>query len=171
MSFQQPQHQPPSQQPRRKQLYEKPWVWVALVVIGVPALLVATLADDSKESATAPSSSTASVATSSAGLPSAAIASAEAAAGIPPLPDAAAQNAYIYALEQVDPEIVRNKPEATVSRGRDQCSSIKQYPRDRAKLIELTQVRFTAPGHPRGFGPEVSAQILDIVHQHLCPTY
>lgn len=97
--------------------------------------------------------------------------SAASAAGIPPRPDAATTNAYIYALEQIDPDIVHGKPDKAVDRGRSQCSSIRQHPNDGPKLIELTQVRFTSPDHPGGFDPEVAAQILSIVRQHICPTY
>lgn len=102
---------------------------------------------------------------------STAIAPAEAAAGIPPKPDAATRQSYIAALTAIDPDIVHGKEDTAVSRGRDQCSSIKQWPNDQAKLVDLTQKRFTSPDHPDGFGPAESTRILAAVHEFLCPTY
>jgi hypothetical protein len=98
--------------------------------------------------------------------------SAEAAAGIPPKPDAVTQAAYIADLNAIDRDIVGKKDEKTiVDRGRNQCRSIKDFPNDRAKLVDLTNKRFTAPEHPDGFGPAKAAKILDVVHKRLCPTY
>ncbi|MGI5179511.1 hypothetical protein ACQEVZ_24590 [Dactylosporangium sp. CA-152071] len=100
------------------------------------------------------------------------LSSAEAANGIPPKPDAATQAAYIADLKAIDPDIVGKKDEdRIVGRGRDQCSSIKSFPNDRAKLVELTNKRFTSPNHPEGFGLAKAAKILDVVHKRLCPTY
>jgi hypothetical protein len=42
---------------------------------------------------------------------------------------------------------------------------------DRAKLVDLTNKRFTAVGHPDGFGATKAAKILDVVHKRLCPSY
>lgn len=98
--------------------------------------------------------------------------SAEAAAGIPPKPDAVTQAAYIADLRAIDPDIIGKKDEERiVDRGRDQCSSIKKFPNDRAKLVDLTNKRFTAPDHPDGFGLAKAAKILNVVHKRLCPTY
>ncbi|MFE7559677.1 hypothetical protein [Kitasatospora sp. NPDC057500] len=58
-----------------------------------------------------------------------------------------------------------------MSRGRDQCTSVAQYPTDQPKLVELTGKRFISPGHPQGFGPEKSAKILAAVRTHICPSY
>lgn len=92
--------------------------------------------------------------------------------GIPPTPSAEDQAAYIAALNAIDPAIVGDKDEARiVGRGRDQCSSVRESPDDQAKLIDLTNRRFTAPDHPDGFGPEKAAQILAVVRQYICPTY
>jgi hypothetical protein len=96
---------------------------------------------------------------------------AEAAVGIPPKPDAATQRAYLAALTAIDPDIVHGKEDTAVNRGRDQCSSVKEWPTDQPKLVDLTQQRFTSPGHPEGFGPAKSAQILAAVRKYLCPTY
>lgn len=99
------------------------------------------------------------------------IESAESAAGIPPKPDAATKQVYISELIAIDPDIVHGKEDKAVNRGRDQCSSVKEWPNDQAKLVDLTQKRFTSPDHPEGFGPDKSAQILTVVRKYLCPTY
>lgn len=92
--------------------------------------------------------------------------------GLPPVPDAATQAAYLADLRKIDPDIVGDKdPRTIVNRGRDQCSSIKQWPNDRAKLIDLANKRFTAPDHPDGFGAKTAARILDVVHKRICPTW
>jgi hypothetical protein len=96
---------------------------------------------------------------------------AEAAAGIPPKPDAATKQSYIMELVAIDPDIVHGKEDKAVSRGRDQCSGVKKWPSDQARLVDLTQKRFTSPDHPEGFGPDKSAQILAAVRKYLCPTY
>jgi hypothetical protein len=54
---------------------------------------------------------------------------------------------------------------------RVQCGSIKQWPNDRAKLVDLTNRRFTSPDHDTGFGLATAGRILDVVHSRLCPTY
>ncbi|MGR6997613.1 hypothetical protein ACU686_05140 [Yinghuangia aomiensis] len=92
-------------------------------------------------------------------------------AGYPPKPDAATWSAYISALDAIDPDIVHLKQDKAVSRGRDQCGSIKTRPADREYLVGLVLQRFTSPGHPEGFGRAKAGQILDVVHEHLCPTY
>ncbi len=124
------------------------------------ALLVLTAACGAQSTATSPSPT-----------PTFDIQSAEAEAGIPPKPDAATQQAYISALVAIDPDIVHGKEDKAVSRGRDQCSSVKQWPNDQTKLVDLTQQRFTSPDHPEGFGPDKSAQIIAVVRKYLCPTY
>jgi len=96
---------------------------------------------------------------------------AEAAAGIPPEPDPTDWRAYIDALTAIDPEIVHGEEEKAVDRGRNQCSSVASTPDDDAKLVDLTQQRFSSPEHPEGFGPEKSAKILAAVRKYLCPDY
>ena len=98
-------------------------------------------------------------------------AAAESAAGIPPEPDAAARRAYLEALRAIDPAIVGTKEDRAVTRGRDQCSSIAGAAVDHAKLVALTNQRFTAPDHPDGFGTAAAERILTAVHTHLCPAY
>jgi hypothetical protein len=90
--------------------------------------------------------------------------------GVPPKPDAATATAYVTDLEAIDPDIVHGKPDKAVSRGRDQCTSVAQWPDDQTKLVDLVQQRFISPDHPEGFGPEKSARILAVVRQYLCPT-
>ncbi|WP_432976622.1 hypothetical protein [Dactylosporangium sp. CA-233914] len=82
------------------------------------------------------------------------------------------QAAYIADLKAIDPAIVGGKDEGRiVGRGRDQCSSIKSFPNNGAKLVDLTNKRFTAPNHPEVFELVEAARILDVVHKRLCPTY
>ncbi|GAA1026842.1 hypothetical protein GCM10009557_05980 [Virgisporangium ochraceum] len=101
-----------------------------------------------------------------------AMASALAENGIPPSPDVSTQRAYLEALIAINPAIVGKKAADTiVDRGRNQCGSISKYPNDRAKLVELTNSRFSAPEAPNGFGLPTAEKILDVVHEHLCPTY
>lgn len=97
-------------------------------------------------------------------------ASINAAAGLPPEPDAATAAAYIKALNAIDTDIVHSKDDKAISRGRSQCMSIKQgY--DRAKLVDLTNSRFTSPTHPEGHGTATAGKILDVVHERLCPDF
>ncbi|MET9396269.1 hypothetical protein [Kitasatospora sp. NPDC002965] len=91
--------------------------------------------------------------------------------GLPPTPDTITQTRYIAALTAIDPEIVDGKPDRAVSRGRSQCSSVAQYPRDQTKLVELTGKRFTSAGHPEGFGDVKSTAILAAVRAHICPNF
>lgn len=97
-------------------------------------------------------------------------------AGIPPKPDQATTDAYIAALEAINPGIVYRGGDTTgdidtaIDRGRNQCSTIQASPDDRARQIETTNQRFTSPDAPDGWGPETAARILDVVHQHLCPS-
>ncbi|GGN47536.1 hypothetical protein [Streptomyces fuscichromogenes] len=97
-------------------------------------------------------------------------ASAAAAAGIPPQPKAATRTAYLAALTAINPDIVHGKPDTVVDRGLNQCSSYKTTS-DRDQLLKLTNLRFTSPDHPEGFGLTTAAKILDVVHKRLCPDY
>ncbi|MFF2122653.1 hypothetical protein ACFVXH_35575 [Kitasatospora sp. NPDC058184] len=91
--------------------------------------------------------------------------------GPPPKPDAATTTAYVAALMAIDPEIVSDKPDRVVSRGRDQCTSVAEWPNDQPKLVDLANKRFTSAKHPEGFGPDKAALILAAVRKHICPTY
>ncbi|GLH97341.1 hypothetical protein [Phytohabitans aurantiacus] len=94
-----------------------------------------------------------------------------AAAGIPPAPEAKAWTAYIAALRKIDPAIVGDDEEKAVDRGRNQCGSVKEHPDDEAKLVDLTNKRFTAPGHSAGFGKAKATKILAAVRKYICPSY
>lgn len=91
--------------------------------------------------------------------------------GVPPTPAPAAWKAYIAALKKIDPAIVGDDEEKVVDRGRDQCGSVKEFPNDTARLVDLTNKRFTAPGHSDGFGKAKAEKILAAVRQYICPTY
>ncbi|EEP73498.1 hypothetical protein MCAG_03825 [Micromonospora sp. ATCC 39149] len=106
------------------------------------------------------------------GLSSEAIEKAEKAAGIPPKPDQKTADAYLAALRKIDPEIVGDKdPDRIIDRGRDQCTTIREWPDDEAKVIKFVNTRFTSPDHPDGFGTAKAKKINEVVHRHLCPTY
>jgi hypothetical protein len=91
--------------------------------------------------------------------------------GIPPTPDPKTWKAYIADLTAIDPAIVHGKEEKVVDRGRNMCSSVKETPDDQAKLVKLTNQRFTSPDHPDGFGDAKAKKILAAVRKHICPTY
>lgn len=95
--------------------------------------------------------------------------------GYPPEADAATERRYRAALDAIDPDIAHGKTDKAVSRGRDTCRAYKEThkgkPADRAKLIALTNLRFTSPNHPEGHGLATAAKILDAVHKHLCPDF
>ncbi|MDG4768735.1 hypothetical protein [Solwaraspora sp. WMMD792] len=100
------------------------------------------------------------------------LASAAAAAGIPPTPSPEDWAAYISALKDINPDIVGDKDEKTIiDRGRSQCQSIGNGEADEAKLVQLTNLRFSAPGYPDGFGEETATQILAVVRQYICPDF
>lgn len=97
-------------------------------------------------------------------------ASAAASAGLPPLPDPAARSAYIADLTAIDPDIVHDRPDAMVYRGRNQCRSIKDG-QSHERLLATTNYRFTSPAKPNGFGTDTAARILAVVKKHLCPDF
>lgn len=90
--------------------------------------------------------------------------------GTVPEPDKSTSDAYLTALEAIDPEIVDGNPGRALSRGRNQCDSIRNFPDDRERLIDHVRIRFNSDKHPEGFDREKSAQILDVVRAHLCPS-
>jgi hypothetical protein len=99
-------------------------------------------------------------------------ASIEASQGFPPKPDPKTTAAYIAGLKAINVAIVgKHSNDVMVSRGRDQCQSVHLYPNDRAKLLDLTNRRFTAPDAPDGFGLAAAGKILDVVHKNLCPSF
>lgn len=92
-------------------------------------------------------------------------------AGLPPRPDRDGEGAYVRALTAIDPDIVHDKEDEAVERGRDQCATIHDHPGDREKQIGAAMRRFVSPGHPDGFGRVKSTRIVDAVHTNLCPDY
>lgn len=132
---------------------------ITLLSIAALFILIIVLAaiDASNDNDTA----TASASASSAGV-----------AGIPPKPDAAHTAAYIAALKAIDPAIASEKSEdMLVTRGRDTCSSIYNFPQDKAKQADETNRRFTSPQHPNGYGIDKAAKIVDAAHTNICPSY
>ncbi|GAA4575857.1 hypothetical protein GCM10023193_75400 [Planotetraspora kaengkrachanensis] len=106
------------------------------------------------------------------GAPSVVVASIASVTGLPPMPDEATQAKYIAALKAIDPEIVGDQDETEiVNHGRDQCVSVKDWPKEQAKLVGLTAKRFKTPDHPDGFGAAKNKLILAAVRKHLCPDY
>lgn len=95
-------------------------------------------------------------------------ASLETEAGIPPEPDATTADAYITALQAIDPDIVHGNPDQALDRGRNVCQSIADGA-EGEQLITSTNMRFTSPDHPDGFGQAVAAQILEHTRTYLCP--
>ncbi len=95
---------------------------------------------------------------------------ARSAAGIPPSPAPAQRAIYLAALNKIDPEIVGGNDDKAVSRGLNQCQSMKDE-KDPTKRVESTNRRFIGPNHPDGFGPTKAAFILAAVQTNLCPTY
>ena len=91
--------------------------------------------------------------------------------GIPPEPDAATAEKYIAALKQIDPEIVGDDATKVISRGRNECGTVKSHPDDEQVLVKSTNQRFTSPDKPDGFGTQKATKILAVVRQYLCPSY
>ncbi|WP_340384559.1 hypothetical protein U5640_42550 [Streptomyces sp. SS7] len=92
-------------------------------------------------------------------------------AALPPRPDRDGEGAYVRALTAIDPDIVHDKEDEAVERGRDQCATIHDHPGDREEQIGAAMRRFVSPGHPDGFGRLKSTRIVEAVHTNLCPDY
>ena len=95
------------------------------------------------------------------------------AAGLPPEPSAEARKAFLDALNAINPRIIKpGKEDQAVSRGLNQCSSIKSSPDDREKLAQLALERFTVTTRlPELATTETGERIVDAVHKHLCPDF
>ncbi|WP_371478517.1 hypothetical protein [Kitasatospora sp. NBC_00315] len=91
-------------------------------------------------------------------------------AGLPPAPDPATVTKLAAALDAIDPGIVAGASDKAADRARNLCQSIYQFPKDKAKLVDLANQRFTSADHPSGFGPDKAARILDAVRATVCPT-
>ena len=87
-----------------------------------------------------------------------------------PSPTDEQKAAYIKALNAIDADIVHGKDEKAIDRGLNQCSSIKRYD-DEAKLVEMTNSRFSSPSAPEGHGEAIAKQILKATHENLCPDF
>lgn len=170
MTYQQYPPQPPAWNPppRARRSKGKTAGLGCLAVIGaiLIAAIISVIADggDSRDSAQATAKSSAPALTDEQR------ASIRAEAGLPPEPDTATRTAYIADLNAIDPDIVHGKDDTAVSRGLNQCSTIKET-KDRKRLIETTNYRFTSPDHPDGHGTATAEKILDIVHKRLCPDF
>lgn len=94
------------------------------------------------------------------------------AAGLPPEPDTATQKAFLDALNAIDPRIIKpGKEDQAVSRGLNQCTSIKSSD-DKAMLAESALGRFTIDTRlPEIATPETGEKIVDAVNKHLCPDF
>lgn len=90
-------------------------------------------------------------------------------AGMPAKPDTDVTAKLVAALDAIDPAIVGGKPDQAVDRARTQCQSMYQFPKDKTKLVELADQRFTTPDHPQGFGPDKAAKINEALRTTLCP--
>ncbi|WP_327162091.1 hypothetical protein [Streptomyces zaomyceticus] len=91
---------------------------------------------------------------------------------IPPKPEAAARQAYLDALNAIDPRIIKpSKEDQAVSRGLNQCSSIRTID-EPAKLSALALDRFTITSRlPDIATPETGDAIVKAVRAHLCPDF
>lgn len=163
-----PAPQPPKQKPKAGNIIGLGCVGVIGVLLLVTIISAAVSGgDDTNDSKTAAPTSSAPELTDEQR------ASINAAAGLPPEPDAATRKAYLATLNAIDPRIAKpGKDDQTVSRGLRQCSSIKSHPDDRDKLIQLALDRFTITTRlPDISTPETGGKILDAVHTHLCPDF
>ncbi|MFF2774840.1 hypothetical protein ACFVU3_08015 [Streptomyces sp. NPDC058052] len=99
-------------------------------------------------------------------------ASARAAAGLPPEPDAKTRQAYLDALNAIDPRIIKpGKEDQAVSRGINQCRSFKST-KDEDKLAQTALERFTVDTRlPEIATPTTGKAIVKAVRTHLCPTF
>lgn len=86
-----------------------------------------------------------------------------------PKPDVATQAEFVADLDAIDAAIVNGRADRAVSRGRDQCTSIKMWPNDQPKWVALTEQRFTTPNGP--IGTAKAEQVLAIIRKHICPTF
>ncbi|WP_046496539.1 hypothetical protein [Streptomyces odonnellii] len=135
----------------------------------VAALLLATLTACGTE----PEPSAKAAASAPATLSAEDKAAAREAAGLPPEPNATTRAAFLDALTAIDPRIIKpGKDDQAVSRGLNQCSSIKSSPDDREKLSQQALDRFTVNTRlPDIATPETGGKIVDVVRKHLCPDF
>lgn len=132
-----------------------------VIVVGVLALSLAACGDPEKPVSYTPASVSPTPSTSydDYGI------------GMPPTPSPDNRKTYIVELNRIDLDIVHGKEQTAVDRGRNQCSSIKTWPNDEKKWVELTKQRFTSPNHPDGFGTVKASKVLVAVRKYICPSY
>jgi len=172
-------HQPYQQQPgwgtppQAPQPPRKPNKIAGYGCLGIAAVLIIAGAIGAATNSDSDSDTSSAAKSSAPALTDEQRASINAAAGLPPDPDAATRKAYLDALNAIDPRIAKpGKDDQTVSRGLNQCSSIKSHPDNRDKLIELALDRFTITTRlPDISTPDTGAKVLDAVHKHLCPDF
>ncbi|MFI5762489.1 hypothetical protein [Streptomyces sp. NPDC051563] len=141
-----------------------------LALTGAGILALAGCGSDSETPAPAmPSTSTVPSADPS-GRPGADPTAARPDSGLPPSPAPAQRAAYLAALNAIDPEIVNGQDDKAVSRGLDQCQSMKGE-KDPTKRVAGANQRFIGPNHPNGFGPVKSTLIVAATQTNLCPAY
>ncbi|MFC9247763.1 hypothetical protein ACFT7S_28255 [Streptomyces sp. NPDC057136] len=93
-----------------------------------------------------------------------------AAAGIPATtPEQEA--AFVAELNTIDRDIAHGKADKAASRGRTQCQTIHNWPKDEAKQAALARQRFTSPTHPEGRTLATAQKINAAAHKHLCPDF
>lgn len=100
------------------------------------------------------------------------LAKAREAAGLPPEPTAKARQAYLDALNAIDPRIIKpGKEDQAVSRGSNQCRFIKDS-KDEAELAQSALERFTVNTRlPDIATRQTGNAIITAVHTHLCPDF
>lgn len=138
--------------------------YTLLIAAGVLSLVACS--SDPEPASEKPAPTAAAPAASKSAAPEAARSN----AAIPPSPTPAQRAAYLAALNKIDPEIVNGKDDKAVSRGLDQCQSMKDE-KDPSKRVASADRRFIGPTHPDGFGTAKSALIVAAVQVNLCPTY
>ncbi|MCM2420295.1 DUF732 domain-containing protein [Streptomyces sp. RKAG293] len=137
---------------------------ISAVVITAAGLTACSSSSD----ANAPAKTTAPATTTAApsALPDKATTAPADNTGIPAKPNAATQAKYLAALDAISTKIVNGKPDRAVSRGRDTCGTIHSFPKDHAKQVETTRVRFSGATE---FTTAQAEKILKAVHTNLCP--
>lgn len=85
-----------------------------------------------------------------------------------PGPRTEAESVYIAALYLLDADIVHREAGRALSRAEEQCEVIADRPHDTEYQVRSAERRFTAPGHPDGFGFETAALINDLTREHIC---
>ncbi|MGI5443378.1 hypothetical protein ACQEV4_40390 [Streptomyces shenzhenensis] len=95
------------------------------------------------------------------------------AAGLPAEPSAEARKAFLDALNAIDARIIKpGKDDQAVSRGLNQCSSVKSSPDDTEGLAKSALGRFTIDTRfPEISTQETGKKIVDAVRKHLCPDF